>query len=271
MRDTCEICKSNPRTECENGWIETNRLSELCDPKTNLNLYDPALKRCPAHAALIAATSLSNGLNSSGLNDAKYAGGWTEIDLTHKSWRVAHQISISISDVIAQGLNLVFAGGTGRGKTHAAVLICRAALEAGHSTLKTRWPDVLDNIRDSFNRKTELTEREQLEKLYKADLLLLDEVGGAETGFEGAKFSQSRLERVIGTRYDAGKPTIITANFNASDLAAVVGDRAASRIQARYLVNMFDGPEYRREREGKAVQELVQTLWSRASKPQVSA
>ena len=260
---TCSTCKSLKRTdfECHDGWIAIPSPNDPINPETGLSIYEPRMGRCRQWQAHL--TSERAQFASGGLHDPRYVANWNELILTHKSWLAVYALSKRIELVLEHGLNLILAGPTGRGKTHAAVLLCRDAVAQGKSAVKASWPDVLASIRDTYNRKAELTERQILEPLVNADLLLLDDVGagGTDQDNTGKNFSRSKLEDVISRRYDAGRASILTVNFNARDLEQIVGQRVASRLQGRFMPISFDGPEYRSKAEPLAVKELIQDVW----------
>ena len=184
MNDLCQTCKSTLQNDvlCDGGWIETPSDSPI---------YTAQMARCKQWTAHLASQRLSDGMSSAGLDEARYADGWNDLEMTERTWRAAREVGTNISEVIAEGLNIVAYGQTGRGKTHAAVLICRDAMSSGHSVAKVVWADFLSNIRDTFNRKGEgiLSERQQIQRLVDADLVFLDDVGSAGSdGSNGKDF-----------------------------------------------------------------------------------
>lgn len=270
MNELCSKCKSPARSDvsCEDGWVEI--------PSTN-PIYEPEMARCKQWAAHLASVSLASGMSGAGLDEARYAAGWDDLELTERSWKAAREYARNASEYIAAGLNIVAYGQTGRGKTHAAVLICRDAVSAGFSVAKVSWADFLSSLRDTFNRKNSgdgeqmLTERQQMQRLIDADLTFLDDVGSADTDTgnrdTGKNFSRSRLEQIIDKRYNFGRPTIITSNYSANDLAQIIGDRSADRLRGRVLELAFTGKAYRQQTENKDAQALLARIWG-ATNPQ---
>lgn len=92
---------------------------------------------------------------------------------------------------------------------------------------------------------------------------MLDDVdaGGSEEG----EIARKLFTRVIGARYNARKPTGITANLTRKDLEAAMGDRAFDRIQHACGWVVFDGPQYRAEVENARVQETLARIRQAAS------
>lgn len=248
---SCAVCQQAPRTDrdCDHGWVEALPASDG---------YGPRYARCKQWEAHIRGSAQAEGLAAAGLNDAKYQAEWKDLDLTHRSWLASREIGGKISNVISQGLNIVCCGPTGTGKTQAAVLICRAAMQAGHTVMKLDWNRFLDGVRDGYNDRTQEPEGKKFDRVCGVDLLLLDDVAA---GGDDNKYSSSRLEKIITRRYDAQKPTIITANLRIQNLRELLGDRAASRVHGRVIELVFDGQKFRESTERQEVSDLVQSIW----------
>lgn len=247
--DLCAICGQGGRPGCASGWMEAAPLAPG---------YAPSMARCPQWAATLKAGKHAAGLSAAGLDEARYTATWDDLTLNHKSWLAARELSTKAGEVVRQGLNIVAVGPTGTGKTLAAVLICRAAMQAGHTALKLDWSRFLDGLRDGYNDRTQEPEGKKLDRVCAADILLLDDVAA---GGDDNKYSTARLEKVITRRYDAGKPTILTANLLPRDLHELLGDRAASRVHGRVIELTFNGQKFREQTEKREVANLVQSIW----------
>jgi DNA replication protein DnaC len=78
-------------------------------------------------------------------------------------------------------------------------------------------------------------------------VLVLDDVGAAQS--KEGEVERKLFTRVIGARYNARKPTVITANLTRTQLEAAMGERAFDRIQHACEWVVFDGPSERGEAE----------------------
>lgn len=251
LTPNCATCLQAPRTDyqCDAGWIEVAPLAPG---------YNNAMAPCKQWQAHKRGTQQAEGMAAAGLNDAKYQATWSDLTLDHKSWLAAREISNKIGEIISQGLNIMCKGPTGTGKTLAAILICRAAMQAGHTVMKLDWNRFLDSVRDGYNDRTQEPEGKKFDRVCAVDLLLLDDIAA---GGDDSKYSSSRLEKVITRRYDAQLPTIITANLTGRSLGELLGDRAASRINGRVIELVFDGQRFRETSERREVNDLVQSIW----------
>ncbi len=261
----CETCQSQTRTDytCDHGWIEL----ETGNPN-----YPTQAARCNQWNAFLQSRAATRGMKNAGLDEARYVANWESLELTEKSWKAAYVIGKNIEKVLEDGVNIFASGPTGRGKTHACVLIARDAVAKGKSVAKVVWADFLDSIRDTYNKRSNheneevLTERQHIQRLIEVDLCFLDDVGSAGTdGENGSKFSQSRLERVIMGRYDLGKPTMLTCNFSLRDIGQITGERVADRIKGKLIELAFTGKEYRKVTESAEAKRTVGAIWQRVS------
>lgn len=249
----CPICDGCHDPRCEEGWIYVEEAK-----KGNA----AQVKRCPAWTNRLKTQKYAAGLAAAGLDDEQYIKSWDELDLSDRNWKAAQGVASNIQTVVSSGLNVVLTGHTGTGKTLAGVLICRAAMDAGHTAVKLKWESFLDGIKDGFNDRSIESEGRKIERICSADILLLDDIG---EGGSDNKFSLSRLEKIITRRYDDKKATILTANATPLDLRDLLGDRAGSRIHGRVLELSFTGKRFRGDVERSEVSDLVQEIWRHAS------
>lgn len=121
---------------------------------------------------------------------------------------------------------LLMIGQPGCGKSHLAVAILRSVIEKGYSGLYYNSPDLLRDIRATFNKESEITEDDLLEWVTTTDLLVFDDVGAENS----TNFVTDRLYLIINERYEACKPVIITTNLELPELENRVGNRIVSRV-----------------------------------------
>jgi DNA replication protein DnaC len=123
----------------------------------------------------------------------------------------------------SQSPGLFLFGSVGTGKTHLAIAICRALLEAGQDVMIQSASQFYSEIRSTFN--SDQGEESVLAVYFRAPWLLLDDVGaGALSDFE-RRYLLDLLDR------RANRRTIITSNLGVEDFARRLDERIASRLR----------------------------------------
>lgn len=149
-------------------------------------------------------------------------------------------------DFIRQGINLVFIGPAGVGKTGLASSLLLKALLNGFTGMMWKTQDMLDDLHRSIaDRKTKYL----LTRLSRLDVLLTDEMG-----YLCLNVDQINLFfKLMDLRYELKKPTLITTNLgydewgsflkNPSMVAAML-----SRLRQRCVTLVIDGPDLRAQK-----------------------
>ena len=139
--------------------------------------------------------------------------------------------------------NLILTGKPGTGKTH---LSCgmTLALYRSHKVRRIDLPDLIRNIRATWQRGSEYTEAEVLDHYGSLDLLILEEVG---TG-SGSDDERARVFQVINRRYEAMLPTVVVTNLPLRELRDEMGERVLDRLrEGDRAVVVFDWESMRGE------------------------
>ncbi len=135
------------------------------------------------------------------------------------------------------GRGLLFAGGTGLGKTHLAVGILRRLIrERGAKGLFCDYRELLKKIQNSYNPEVKTTELELLKPVFAAEVLVLDDLGAQKPN----EWVWDTVALILNTRYNDNQSTIITTNY--ADRAAgggLTADKAGIK-PARYEDTLGD-------------------------------
>lgn len=131
-----------------------------------------------------------------------------------------------------------FWGDFGRGKSAiAAALAWRFLEETGESVLWRTVPDLLEEVRQTYQRPRDddapagLSEYELVSRYTSVGLLALDDLGAERLKQTGPdSWAAEVLFRVINRRHGDQRPTVFTANITLGEVAERIGERTAWRI-----------------------------------------
>lgn len=122
--------------------------------------------------------------------------------------------------------NLIMVGRTGTGKTHLSCAIARNVLDQRSYVRYTTSEDMANEIANAWT-KADDSESSAVYRFTDYDLLIIDEYGLHDQ-------HESRLQlvhKVLYSRYDAKKPTVLISNWTEAQLKESLGDRLWSRFQ----------------------------------------
>ena len=125
------------------------------------------------------------------------------------------------------GRGLWFEGTVGTGKTTLAMLVSRAALDAGRSVAIYSLPRLLAEIRATFEDGAEGSYVGFLDRLALVDLLHVDDVGTEKT----SAWVLEQLYAIVNARYEEQRSIVLTTNLDREALAEQINPRTVSRLE----------------------------------------
>ncbi len=148
----------------------------------------------------------------------------------------------------ARSTNLLFSGDPGLGKTFLSACIARVVSGKGFSVVYDTAMNVFSRFEaQKFNRESgELGADEDVERILKCDLLILDDLGTEML----TAFVKSAFYQIVNTRLMSGKKTVISTNLNLDELGARYGAAVLSRIEGEYRILPFFGEDIRKMKRG---------------------
>ena len=117
-------------------------------------------------------------------------------------------------------------GDVGTGKTTLAMIVSKAALEAGRSVAIYSLPRLLNLVRAAIETEDGMVGF--LERLAAVDLLHIDDLGAENT----TEWVLEQLYSIINTRYEDERAMIVTTNLKYEELIEQLGERTVSRLVA---------------------------------------
>jgi DNA replication protein DnaC len=132
----------------------------------------------------------------------------------------------AIEERLDAGRGLWFMGDVGTGKTTLAMLVSKAALDAGRSVAIYSLPRLLTEIRMTFDGDASRSHLDLLDRLIDVDLLHVDDVGAEKT----SPWVLEQLYSIVNGRYEAERAMTITTNLDHEQLAEQISARTVSRL-----------------------------------------
>lgn len=131
------------------------------------------------------------------------------------------------TDRLENGSCLLFCGNVGTGKTHLSTAIANEIIKAGCFALFTTVADVMRSIKSTYDKDSELSERQAMRAFTDPDLLIIDEISVQQ----GSEHEKRLMFEIINKRYEDVKPTIVLTNLAPDALKEHLGDRILDRLR----------------------------------------
>ena len=138
------------------------------------------------------------------------------------------------------GMNLLFVGNTGLGKTFLSACIANEMTDKGLSVAYESAPQLFEKLNRNHFTPDEESAR-QVQELKNCDLLILDDLGTEMTN----SFVTSALYSLVNDRLLSGKSMVISTNLNVSEIAQRYSPQIASRLQGGFKNLVFLGEDIR--------------------------
>ncbi|HEX8121595.1 MAG TPA: ATP-binding protein [Solirubrobacteraceae bacterium] len=138
--------------------------------------------------------------------------------------REVRRFTREIDRNLDQGRGIWFVGDVGTGKTTLAMLVSKAAIEAGRSAAIYSLPRLLGVLRESMSSEEGLLRL--VDDLSQVDLLHLDDLGAERA----TDWVLEQLYAIVNARYEEQRSLVITTNLQPEELADQLGPRIVSRI-----------------------------------------
>ncbi|MGH2951405.1 MAG: ATP-binding protein [Solirubrobacterales bacterium] len=133
----------------------------------------------------------------------------------------------ALEERLDEGRGLWLMGDVGTGKTSLAMVVSKAAVEAGRSVAIYSLPRLLARIRRTYDAEAgEDTYLQFFERLASVDLLHIDDLGAEKT----SDWVLEQLYAIVDERYGSQRSMVVTTNLAQDELEAQIGPRTVSRL-----------------------------------------
>lgn len=138
-----------------------------------------------------------------------------------------------------------FIGEPGRGKSHLAAGIAKELTLRKKTCIFISLPRLLTEIKSTYNKKSDVSEKDILKAMQNVDLLILDDVGAEKADEDERKgaWARGKTFEVLDSRL--GKSNVITTNYRSKDLIKMYGERDFSRMVQNTVPVIIEGKNYR--------------------------
>ncbi len=131
-----------------------------------------------------------------------------------------------VEDNVRAGRGRWFYGDVGTGKTLLAMLISKAAIDAGLSVAIYSVPRLLAEIKETYEESSPGSYMELFRRLCEVDLLHLDDLGAERR----TEWVLEQLYSIVNERWQEERSIVVTTNLELGDLREQVGWRTVSRL-----------------------------------------
>jgi DNA replication protein DnaC len=130
----------------------------------------------------------------------------------------------AVGERLDTGRGLWIQGDVGTGKTTLAMLVSKAALDAGRSVAIYSLPRLLNLLRESMQSDGGILDL--LDRLSAVDLLHVDDLGAENS----TDWVLEQLYSIVNSRYEAQRAIVATTNLMPDELSDRLGPRTVSRL-----------------------------------------
>lgn len=174
-------------------------------------------------------------------------GNWVNRPGSEQAFLHAKQYAEQFGD--ESGGLLIF-GVPGNGKSHLAAAICNYLIPKGYKCVFRSTLRLLRELKNTFDSENKTKEREILQELMDADLLVLDDLGSEMR----TQWTVSQIHEIVNGRYSGQKPILATTNCELEDLEQHLGERTWDRFFELCSFVENKATSYRKERALKRAQ-----------------
>ena len=232
------MAKLSPNTENTQNMINCSVCAK--EIKENESLYQVDKDDlCSDCIKIYSKNEENKRLLKLGLSKHHLTMGFDNYKIDHKN----KNATIAFGEYVENGgtKGLYLHGKCGNGKTHLAVSLFKEISQSDNKCRFITTPELLLEIREAFNNKSDVSEKELIDRYSGYNYLFLDDFGAEKASEWSIQTIYLILDRAIRNE----KHLIITSNHNLSEISKTLGDRIASRITELCKIVKIDSDDMR--------------------------
>jgi DNA replication protein DnaC len=146
---------------------------------------------------------------------------------------------------------LVFLGESYCGKTHLAAAIGLDRIAAGGQAILIDVSSLLDYLKDTFNKDTDVTFNRRIHEIRNTPLLILDDIKESQ---KNSVWAEDKLYSILNYRYHSHLPTVLTSSMDTNTFAISYPSLWQKLLDtSRCKIRVIDMPPYRRVMKGSKI------------------
>jgi DNA replication protein DnaC len=200
----------------------------LCDGSGWIEVDDLTARPCDCRA--IRAKRKQSRRLGTGIPKRFRGVGFDRQPIADMDPALTREIRVFVRDIDAnldKGRGLWLFGDVGTGKTSLAMLVSKAALDAGRSVAIYSLPRLLSDIKETYEDSSERSYMQLFERLVGVDLLHVDDLGAEKR----TDWVLEQLYSIINERWQEQRSIVVTTNLvDVDELRAQIGPRTVSRL-----------------------------------------
>jgi DNA replication protein DnaC len=200
----------------------------VCDGSGWIEVDEQTAKPCGCRASKASrAASLRLG---TGIPKRFRGVGFDRKPIADMDPTLTRQIRGFVRDIdanLAKGRGLWMFGDVGTGKTSLAMLVSKAALEAGRSVAIYSMPRLLADIKETYEDRSESSYMQLFDRMVGVDLLHIDDLGAEKR----TEWVLEQVYSIINERWQEQRSVVVTTNLiDVDELRDQIGARTVSRL-----------------------------------------
>lgn len=177
---------------------------------------------------------------------------WTDLDIPGAALDPALDYIENYQAYIDHGMGLFIHGPRGTGKTLLANLVLKELVKHDISCYATTFSQTIESFTAGWS---DVTEKSRFAKRFmQSKMLLLDDLGKEFRSKN--RLQQTTFDHILRTRVQNNRPTILTTNINAAELAIGYGQAVLSLLYEKSISVLLPGADFRKIAFSRAIGEV---------------